>query len=73
MGQTDLRLKEAAKLGFSEAVMPQKTRATSRDDGTTAQMFKQTEIGHLQDLVAMIGVPAAKTAQRDTERKVEGL
>lgn len=73
VGQTDLRLKEAAKLGFSEAVMPERPRTSSRDGGITAQMFKQTEITHLQDLVAMIGVPAAKTAHRDAERKVEGL
>jgi DNA repair protein RadA/Sms len=72
VGQTDLRLKEAAKLGFSEAVMPERTQSSARETATT-QMFKQTEIGHLRDLVAMIGVPSDETTQRNAEKKVEGL
>lgn len=72
VGQTDLRLKEAAKLGFSEAIMPQRTRASKRDDETT-RMFKQTEIAHLRDLVSMIAAPSATAARNAADRKVEGL
>ena len=72
VGQTDLRLKEAAKLGFSEAVMPRRTRASRRGDDAAAPLFNQTGIGHLQDLVTMIGAPAG-SARRSADRKVEGL
>jgi len=50
VAQADVRLKEAAKLGFAEALAPprRKTAKNARIDGLTVR-----EVGHLQDLVAL--------------------
>ena len=52
VSQTDLRLKEAAKLGFTKALMPRRRRA---DDGDRAAPLAVHEIARLQDLVALLG------------------
>lgn len=49
--QAELRLKEAAKLGFSTAVVPQETRA----EGLNLRPIK--DVG---DLLALVGVPRAR-------------
>jgi DNA repair protein RadA/Sms len=57
VSQSDLRLKEAAKLGFTGAWIPPRRGRDGgrpRDSGMEVQ-----EIGHLQDLVALISDPAA--------------
>src|SRR6185437_820932 len=50
VSQPDLRLKEAAKLGFSQAIMPMNdaARKTSVD-----AMIKRTELRHLKELLAL--------------------
>ena len=52
VGQRAARLKEAAKLGFDQAIVPA-GRAGSRPAGTAG--FKVQEIKHVQDLVASFG------------------
>ncbi|GIK97201.1 MAG: DNA repair protein RadA [Alphaproteobacteria bacterium] len=49
VAQEELRLKEAAKLGFSEAALP---RRRQRRAGLAGMGIR--EIGHLQDLIAML-------------------
>jgi DNA repair protein RadA/Sms len=52
VGQRDQRLKEAAKLGFSRALLPPR-----RKKGDAANdSLELKEIGHLHDLVAFLGV-----------------
>ncbi|MDE2133658.1 MAG: DNA repair protein RadA [Alphaproteobacteria bacterium] len=55
--QAELRLKEAAKLGFSTAVVPPETRADA------AGLFLRT-IKDVGELVSFIGVPARSAARR---------
>ena len=49
---TDLRLKEAAKLGFTRALMPRRRRA---DEGNRAAPLAVHEIARLRDLVDLLG------------------
>ena len=54
VGQTDARLKEAAKLGFEQAIVPRR-RGKERGESRLRMM----EIGHLRDLVDQLeGDPA---------------
>jgi DNA repair protein RadA/Sms len=61
VGQAELRLKEAAKLGFTRAVIP--SRRQARGSGS-AQPVAATEIGHLSELIPLFGsgqnAPAAR-------------
>ncbi|HLG87688.1 MAG TPA: DNA repair protein RadA [Alphaproteobacteria bacterium] len=61
VGQAELRLKEAAKLGFTRAVIP--SRRQARGTGS-AQPVAATEIGHLSELIPLFGsgqnTPAAR-------------
>ncbi len=50
VSQTDQRLKEAAKLGFNRALMPQPRR--SRGDGS-ADGLRRVELDHLSDLLPL--------------------
>ncbi len=52
VSQREQRLKEAAKLGFTEALVP--PRRARRD--AAGESPKLHEIGHLQDLIAFLGV-----------------
>ena len=58
MAQGDQRLKEAAKLGFTEALVP--PRRGKR--GAWPDAMRVREIAHLQDLVALLA-PAADRRQ----------
>jgi DNA repair protein RadA/Sms len=49
VAQADLRLKEAAKLGFERAVLPRRLARGSR--AATADGIALDEIGHVADLV----------------------
>ncbi|MSO77171.1 MAG: DNA repair protein RadA [Alphaproteobacteria bacterium] len=62
VGQTELRLKEAAKLGFSQALVPRPAgRARVADDGAIAVRTLQ----RLQDLIDLIrGEPLAAPSAR---------
>ncbi|CCG08045.1 DNA repair protein RadA [Pararhodospirillum photometricum] len=60
VAQTDSRLKEAAKLGFTQALMPARPRDGSRRAGSGAGVregLSMRDIGHLQDLVVLFGPP----------------
>ena len=62
----DLRLKEAAKLGFARALLPprRKTRKREKTGGDSA--ITLTEVGHLRDLVAEFG--GARARETDSRR-----
>ncbi len=66
VGQTDLRLKEAAKLGFCEAISPTRPKAKELGGPRVAVPITHTEIEHLRDLVALIGVPTEIPESRAT-------
>jgi DNA repair protein RadA/Sms len=61
VAQEEQRLKEAAKLGFSEAVLPPRRQKRPALPG-----MKTREIAHLQDLIALLaaGSPPARTTAR---------
>jgi DNA repair protein RadA/Sms len=52
-GRTDLRLKEAAKLGFTNAFTPPQKKGGAGD-------LRVRQIGHISELVAAIGPPERK-------------
>jgi DNA repair protein RadA/Sms len=58
VGQTELRLKEAAKLGFSRAIVPSRRQGVA---GRSSQGVAVTEIDHLSKLIPLFG--SAKSAQ----------
>jgi len=64
VGQTDLRLKEAAKLGFCEAILPTHPKGKKPGGQTAPVSIRHTEIEYLRDLVALIGVPAENPERR---------
>lgn len=51
VAQPDLRLKEAAKLGFDQAVIPARARAKGK--APNAPGLRLQEIAHIEDLVAL--------------------
>jgi len=57
VGQSDLRIKEAAKLGFRKSIQPAGTASGGKPDGGPLAI---TKISHLRDLVAAIA-PQART------------
>jgi DNA repair protein RadA/Sms len=61
VAQGDQRLKEAAKLGFTEALVP--PRRGKR--GAWPEAMRVREVGHLQDLVALLA-PAAGRRREET-------
>ncbi|HVG82050.1 MAG TPA: DNA repair protein RadA, partial [Methylomirabilota bacterium] len=63
VSQADLRLKEAAKLGFARALVPPSRR---RRDGASAAL-RTIEIAHLQDIVEVVG-PGARSLPARRER-----
>jgi DNA repair protein RadA/Sms len=52
-GRSDLRLKEAAKLGFEQAFAPPQKK------GTASAGVRVRQISHISDLAAAIGVEAS--------------
>jgi DNA repair protein RadA/Sms len=61
VAQTSARLKEAAKLGFGRAVLPEAARGDAGGDGGLAQ----NTIGSLTTLVAEIAARGVKPARDD--------
>ncbi|MBK1663746.1 DNA repair protein RadA [Rhodospirillum rubrum] len=54
----DTRLKEATKLGFDQALMPARPRDGGKRGGSgVKEGLRMREIGHLQDLVALLAPP----------------
>ncbi|MDP2700037.1 DNA repair protein RadA [Thalassospira sp.] len=66
VGQTEARLKEAAKLGFTNAYIPRS--GSSGKKKISIKGVAQVEIGHLQDLVNLFGDDI-----RDKVRPREGM
>lgn len=65
VGQTDLRLKEAAKLGFGMAFLPSSPHIGSKKRADTRKIdLDLKELDHLRDLAAMIGTPKPNPAVR---------
>ncbi|MDD2860039.1 MAG: DNA repair protein RadA [Acidiphilium sp.] len=54
VAQTDLRLKEAAKLGFERATLPRRVAGGARR-AASPDGIMLSEFGHLSDLVALVG------------------
>ena len=61
VGRSDLRLKEAAKLGFARAFVPS---AKARGRGGADSGLEVETMGHVADLVARIGAPMRDTMAR---------
>ena len=61
VSQPDLRLKEAAKLGFTQAIMPS-TDAARRS--AVDVMIRRTELRHLNELLPLFEAGAPKLAKR---------
>jgi DNA repair protein RadA/Sms len=59
VAQAELRLREAAKLGFAAATLPRRAKRGATPDGLAAQ-----EIGHLTDLVARFRPAQKRVAAR---------
>ncbi len=66
VAQPDLRLKEAAKLGFASALMPRRLRTGGRK-ASPPEGITPREVGHAQDVVALF--PAANAPGRKEEPK----
>ena len=62
VGQMETRLKEAAKLGFTSALLP-----AAKSTGGDRQALERREIGELADLVALF---AARSATRHDARRM---
>lgn len=77
VSQADVRLKEAAKLGFAEALAPPRRKPRGKagaagkgDQSKTTEALRVREVGHLQDLVALFPVDAL--AQKAGEKADSG-
>ncbi|MBT4888484.1 MAG: DNA repair protein RadA, partial [Rhodospirillales bacterium] len=69
---SDVRLKEAEKLGFSTVVMPPRRKRAKKDIQNTS--LNVVEIDHLADLVARfgsseMGVPKAPQSQNNSQEQ----
>jgi DNA repair protein RadA/Sms len=62
VAQTDLRLREAAKLGFARAILP--ARGRRRRGPATSEPIETVEIGSLSELVEMLGGTGDGAARR---------
>jgi DNA repair protein RadA/Sms len=58
VGQTETRLKEAAKLGFTRALMPRR-----RKDGAKTADIETRELARLADLVRLFQDAAGRVAR----------
>jgi DNA repair protein RadA/Sms len=65
VAQTSARLKEAAKLGFGRAVLPESARGEVGGDGGLAL----NSVGGLTSLVAEIAARGTPRSNRDTSRE----
>jgi DNA repair protein RadA/Sms len=59
VAQPDVRLKEAAKLGFTRGVIPQKKKKKDAEKAAVPAM-KTVEISHVRDIVAMFAEPSGQ-------------
>jgi DNA repair protein RadA/Sms len=66
VGQTDARLKEAAKLGFSRAIMPKRRKDPARAG------IRTTEIGRLAELVEVFAGDAGQVQVRARKPQSRG-
>lgn len=73
VGQRDGRLKEAAKLGFGQAVAPSRrsTRGGKRG-GDEADGLKVTEVDHLEGLLGLFGLESEPRRARGGNRDNDG-
>ncbi len=67
VAQAEARLKEAAKLGFDGACLPRRVARGARGLAAPSGL-RLDEIGHLSDLVARFGAPAAGTAKAGADK-----
>jgi DNA repair protein RadA/Sms len=65
VAQTSARLKEAAKLGFGRAVLPESARGEIGNDGGLAL----NSVGGLTSLVAEIAARGTPRGNRETNRE----
>jgi DNA repair protein RadA/Sms len=65
VAQEEQRLKEAAKLGFGEAVLPPRRQKRGSVSG-----MKIREVAHLQDLIALIAADTSRQARAEGGRPV---
>lgn len=66
VAQTELRLKEAAKLGFSHAAGPKRV-AGGAGRLSIPKTLSLTEIGHLSDFASLVATGQKPTAKRNQE------
>jgi len=66
VSQVDARLKEAAKLGFTRAIIPARTRGNGAKKNIKAGTLEITEISHLEDLVLLFSKPEGGKAKMTT-------
>ena len=65
VSQPDVRLKEAAKLGFERAMVPSPPkRKADKPTKTAAHPLNVQQIDHLDDLVAVLSIPNSAQARR---------
>ncbi len=64
VGQTETRLKESAKLGFTRALIPRRRKDGPRPDGITLR-----EIARLSDLVTLFDADAKPPRHRDRDHE----
>ncbi len=69
VGQMESRLKEAAKLGFSRAIMPQRRAVRGGGPSERVAGIAVVEIGRLSDLLGQFG-PATHGVRRENVRSV---
>lgn len=64
VGLTDMRVKEAAKLGFHQAFLPPRTETKHSGKSTPTRGMEHIEISHLRDLVAMMATGSKTNAAK---------
>ena len=62
VSRVDARLKEAAKLGFSRAIIPGQSRAQGNNKKTPEGTIAITEISRLEDLLVLFAKPDSQRA-----------
>jgi DNA repair protein RadA/Sms len=68
VGHTDSRLKEAAKLGFTEAWMP--IRREKRREAGVAPGFKTAPISHLKELIERLAPARSPLGPLPRQRRI---
>jgi DNA repair protein RadA/Sms len=68
VGQMNARLKEAAKLGFTRALLPTRRRVGRSNPAEHDGTIERQEIGRLADLVTLFGSPDRSRRDREAVR-----